>query len=61
MNEYTQAEVQYEITHDFVLDVYEQSLYEDDPEKKAAIVEAARELSKSIGDYLVSPDIETDE
>lgn len=61
MNEYTQAEVEYEITHDFVLDVYEQSLYVDDPVKKAAIVAAAEELSKSIGDFLVRPEQETDE
>lgn len=61
MNNYTEAEVHYQITHDFVLDVYEQSLHVDDPDKKAAIVEAAKELSKNIGDYLVKPDLESDE
>jgi len=46
-------EVRHEITHDFVLDVYEKSLEEDDPEAKQAIIETAKMLSKSIGDYIV--------
>jgi len=41
------------ITHDFVLDVYEQSLTEVNEEKKEAIVETAKMLSKNIGTYLV--------
>lgn len=48
-----QYEIKHEITHDFVLDVYEKSLEETDPEAKEAIVETAKMLSKSIGDFLV--------
>lgn len=41
------------VTHDFVLDVYEQSLDEPDENKREAIVQTARVLSESIGTYLV--------
>ena len=50
--------VKQKITHDFVLDVYEKSLSEKDPEAKKAIVETAKVLSKNIGQYLV--DMEKD-
>lgn len=46
--------VHQKITHDFVLDVYEQSLHEDDPVKREAIIETARVLSENIGDYLTN-------
>ena len=48
--------VHQEITHDFVLDVYERSRLETDPDKKAAIIETAKMLSESIGDFLVAED-----
>lgn len=48
--------VHQEITHDFVLDVYERSRLESDPEKKAAIIETAKMLSEQIGDFLVAED-----
>jgi hypothetical protein len=44
--------VHQKITHDFVLDIYEQSLHVDDPVKREAIVETARVLSENIGEYL---------
>ena len=47
------AHVHQKITHDFVLDIYEQSLHVDDAEKREAIIETARVLSQSIGDYLI--------
>lgn len=47
------GEVKQMITHDFVLDVYEQALDETDPDKKQAIITTAEVLSKSIGTYLV--------
>lgn len=46
------AVIHQKITHDFVLDVYEQSLHEDDPDKRETIIETAKVLSQSIGDYL---------
>lgn len=46
------ATVHQKITHDFVLDVYEQSVHEDDPVKREAIIETARVLSENIGEYL---------
>ena len=46
-------EVRHEITHDFVLDVYEKSLEVEDPEAKEAIIKTAKMLSESIGDYIV--------
>ena len=49
----TQGEVKTQVTHDFVLDVYEQSLEETDLDKRAAIVATAEVLSKNIGSYLV--------
>lgn len=54
MNEENQTgEVKQMITHDFVLDVYEQSLDETDPDKKQAIIETAKVLSQNIGTYLI--------
>ena len=47
------GEVKQMITHDFVLDVYEQSFDETDPIKKQAIIETARVLSLNIGTYLI--------
>lgn len=53
MSEQTEeVEVKHVITHDFVLDVYEQSLEESDPDKKEAILETAKVLSQQIGSYL---------
>ena len=52
-DEVTKGEVKQMITHDFVLDVYEQSLNEPDPDKAAAIVATAEVLSKNIGTFLV--------
>lgn len=49
-----EAIVKHLITHDFVLDIYEQSLEESDPDAKEAIVETARVLSTQIGQYLVT-------
>ena len=46
--------VHQKITHDFVLDVYEQSLHEDDAVKREAIIETAKVLSENIGEYLVN-------
>ena len=51
--ELTAGALKQKVTHDFVLDVYEQSLTESDEEKKQAIVETAKVLSKNIGNYLV--------
>lgn len=51
--ETTQGEVKTLVTHDFVLDVYEKSLEEQDPDKRAAIVATAEVLSNNIGTYLV--------
>lgn len=51
--ETTQGEVKTQVTHDFVLDVYEQSLEETDADKRAAIVATAEVLSRNIGTYLV--------
>lgn len=47
------GEVKQLITHDFILDIYEQSLDEEDEEKRAAIVATAKVLSENIGTYLV--------
>lgn len=53
MSEETEeVEIKHVITHDFVLDVYEQSLEESDPDKREAIIETAKVLSKQIGSYL---------
>ena len=51
--EEVEGEIKQMITHDFVLDVYEKSLSEQDPEKRLAIVETAKILSQNIGTYLV--------
>ena len=48
--------IHHKITHDFVLDIYEQSLHEDDPDKRETIIETARVLSENIGEYLTSDD-----
>jgi Na+/phosphate symporter len=50
------AIIKTKITHDFVLDVYEKSLSEEDPVARQSIIEAAKVLSESIGDYLVEND-----
>jgi hypothetical protein len=50
--EVEEAEIKHIVTHDFVLDVYEQSLEESDPDKREAIIETARVLSGQIGSYL---------
>jgi hypothetical protein len=44
--------VHQKITHDLVLDIYEQALHEDDPIKREAIIETAKILSENVGDYL---------
>ena len=46
------ATVHQKITHDLVLDVYEQAILEDDPIKREAIIETAKVLSENIGEYL---------
>lgn len=48
-----EGEIKQMITHDFVLDVYEQALSENDPDKRLAIIETAKVLSQNIGTYLV--------
>lgn len=58
MGEGNIATIHQKITHDFVLDVYEQSLHEDDAVKREAIIETARVLSESIGDYLTTNETE---
>ena len=50
------ARVHQKITHDFVLDIYEQSLHVEDQEQRDAIVETARVLSQCIGEFLVNDD-----
>lgn len=46
--------VEQKITHDLVLDIYEQGTHEDDPEKREAIIATAKVLSQRIGEYLVT-------
>ena len=50
------GEVKQEITHDFILDVYETSVGEDDPEVRASIIAACQVLSENLGTYLVEKD-----
>ena len=50
----TEVEIKHLITHDFVLDVYEQSLNEPDEDKRLAIIESAKILSEQIGSYLTN-------
>ena len=57
-NDATTGVVRNKITHDLVLDVYETSLEETDPESKAAIIAAAKVLSENIGEYLIEPEKE---
>ena len=52
VNELQVATVHQKITHDLVLDIYEQAIHEDDPVKREAIIETAKVLSENIGDYL---------
>ena len=52
-NSIMKGNVHQKITHDLVLDIYEAGVAEPDEEKRAAIIETAKVLSKSIGDYLV--------
>lgn len=49
----TKGTVHTQVTHDLILDVYESSLIEDDPEKRAAILATCKVLSENIGTYLV--------
>lgn len=53
MSEEEVGEVRQLVTHDFVLDIYEQSLDEEDDEKRDAIIATAKVLSENIGTYLV--------
>ncbi len=48
-----EAEIKQEITHDFVLDIYERALQEEDEASREAILATAAVLSKNIGEYLV--------
>tara|TARA_B110000305_G_C19116709_1_gene482382 strand:+ start:438 stop:632 length:195 start_codon:yes stop_codon:yes gene_type:complete len=50
------GEVKQEITHDFILDVYETSVGEEDPEVRASIIAACQVLSENLGTYLVEKD-----
>ena len=50
------GEVKQQITHDFILDVYETSIGEEDPEIKASIIAACEVLSENLGTYLVEND-----
>ena len=50
------GEVKQQITHDFILDVYETSVGEEDPEVKASIIAACQVLSENLGTYLVERD-----
>jgi len=50
------VEVKQQITHDFILDVYETSIGEEDPEVKASIIAACEVLSENLGTYLVEKD-----
>lgn len=47
-----EVEIKHLVTHDFVLDVYEQALEEQDADKREAIIETAKVLSTQIGSYL---------
>jgi hypothetical protein len=46
------ATIHQKITHDLVLDIYEQAIHEDDPVKREAIIATAKVLSENIGEYL---------
>lgn len=50
------GEVKQQITSDFILDVYETSIGEEDPEVKASIIAACEVLSENLGTYLVEKD-----
>ena len=50
------GEVKQQITHDFILDVYETSIGEEDPEVKSSIIAACDVLSENLGTYLVEKD-----
>ena len=50
------GEVKQQITHDFILDVYETSVGEEDPEVKASIIAACDVLSENLGTFLVEKD-----
>lgn len=49
----TTGEIKQQVTHDLVLDIYESSLQETDPDKREAILATAKVLSENIGSYLV--------
>ena len=49
----TQGEVKQEVTHDFILDVYETCIGEDDPDVRDSIIAACKVLSENIGTFLV--------
>ena len=50
------GKVHQKITHDLVLDIYEQGVAEPDEEKREAIIATAKVLSENIGDFLVQSD-----
>ena len=54
----TQGEVKQQVTSDLILDVYETSLGEEDPEVRESIIAACKVLSENIGTFLV--DVEKD-
>lgn len=51
--EITEGEVKQQITHDFILDVYETSIGEEDPQIRDSIIAACKVLSENIGTYLI--------
>ena len=51
--ELTDGVIKQQVTHDFILDVYESSIGEEDPEVVESIVAACKVLSENIGTYLV--------
>lgn len=54
--ETTQGDVKAKITHDFILDVYETSIAETNPDIKKSIISACKVLADNIGTYLVDVD-----
>lgn len=45
--------IKHQVTHDFVLDIYERGLQEKDERARKAILATADILSRRIGEYLV--------
>lgn len=54
--ETTTGEVRQQITPDFILDVYETSIGEEDQLVKDSIIAACQVLSENLGTYLVEND-----